>query len=144
MPGKTLSRIDLYEAVSREVGLPRSESAQLVERVLELVSDALVEDKQLKISSFGSFLVRPTPTRVGRNPKTGEEAVISSRHVLKFRPSPHMKDKVSGSRVLRQVPYETDQGNAALTSDTDPAESVANQVTNREDLFRQTEKRENP
>ena len=75
MAGKTLTRMDLSEAVFREVGLSRNESAGLVERVLELMSDSLVEGEQVKISSFGTFSVRSKTARVGRNPKTGEEAL---------------------------------------------------------------------
>lgn len=95
MAGKTLTRMDLSEAVFREVGLSRNESAQLVERVLELMSDALVDDEQVKISSFGTFSVRSKTARVGRNPKTGEEAPIPPRRVLTFRPSHRMKDRVA-------------------------------------------------
>jgi len=99
MTGKTLTRMDLSEAVFREVGLSRNESAQLVERVLELMSDSLVDDEQVKISSFGTFSVRSKTARVGRNPKTGEEAPIPPRRVLTFRPSHLMKDRVaSGNR----------------------------------------------
>jgi len=95
MAGKTLTRMDLSEAVFREVGLSRNESAQLVERVLELMSDSLVEGEQVKISSFGTFSVRSKTARVGRNPKTGEEAPIPPRRVLTFRPSHLMKDRVA-------------------------------------------------
>ena len=95
MVGKTLTRMDLSEAVFREVGLSRNESAQLVERVLELMSDSLVEGEQVKISSFGTFSVRSKTARVGRNPKTGEEAPIPPRRVLTFRPSHLMKDRVA-------------------------------------------------
>jgi integration host factor subunit alpha len=95
MSNKTLTRMDLSEAVFREVGLSRNESAQLVERVLELMSDALVEGEQVKISSFGTFSVRSKAARVGRNPKTGEEVPISPRRVLTFRPSHLMKDRVA-------------------------------------------------
>jgi len=95
MSAKTLTRMHLSEAVFREVGLSRNESAQLVERVLELMSDALVEDEQVKISSFGTFSVRSKTARVGRNPKTGEEVPISPRRVLTFRPSHLMKDRVA-------------------------------------------------
>ncbi|MBF9058822.1 integration host factor subunit alpha [Rhodobacterales bacterium HKCCSP123] len=95
MANKTLTRMDLSEAVFREVGLSRNESAQLVERVLELMSDALVEGEQVKISSFGTFSVRSKSARVGRNPKTGEEVPISPRRVLTFRPSHLMKDRVA-------------------------------------------------
>ena len=95
MAPKTLTRMDLSEAVFREVGLSRNESAQLVERVLEMMSDALVEGEQVKISSFGTLSVRSKTARVGRNPKTGEEVPISPRRVLTFRPSHLMKDRVA-------------------------------------------------
>jgi len=95
MSDKTLTRMDLSEAVFRAVGLSRNESAQLVERVLDLMSDALVEGEQVKISSFGTFSVRAKTARVGRNPKTGEEVPISPRRVMTFRPSHLMKDRVA-------------------------------------------------
>lgn len=95
MADKTLTRMDLSEAVFREVGLSRNESAQLVEAVLEQISDALVRGEQVKISSFGTFSVRNKSARVGRNPKTGEEVPINPRRVLTFRPSHLMKDRVA-------------------------------------------------
>ena len=95
MPNKTLTRMDLSEAVFREVGLSRNESAQLVEAVLEHMYDALVDGEQVKISSFGTFSVRDKTARVGRNPKTGEEVPINPRRVLTFRPSHLMKDRVA-------------------------------------------------
>ena len=95
MSGSTLTRMDLAEAVFREVGLSRSESAQLVESVLGHVMDALARGEQVKISSFGTFSVRDKGARMGRNPKTGEEVPIAPRRVLTFRPSHLMKDRVA-------------------------------------------------
>ncbi|MGJ8617445.1 MAG: integration host factor subunit alpha [Sulfitobacter sp.] len=95
MTNKTLTRMDLSEAVFREVGLSRNESSQLVESVLDHMSDALVAGEQVKISSFGTFSVRDKTARVGRNPKTGEEVPINPRRVLTFRPSHLMKDRVA-------------------------------------------------
>ena len=95
MTDNTLTRMDLSEAVFREVGLSRNESAQLVEGVLNHISDALVKGEQVKISSFGTFSVRSKSARVGRNPKTGEEVPINPRRVLTFRPSHLMKDRVA-------------------------------------------------
>ena len=95
---KTLTRMDLSEAIFREVGLSRNDSSQLVESVLQHMSDALVAGEQVKISSFGTFSVREKSARVGRNPKTGEEVPINPRRVLTFRPSHLMKERVaSGS-----------------------------------------------
>ena len=98
MSEKTLTRMDLSEAVFREVGLSRNESTDLVETVLQHMSDALVNGEQVKISSFGTFSVRDKNERVGRNPKTGEEAPIPPRRVLTFRPSHLMKDRVASGK----------------------------------------------
>ena len=99
MSESTLTRMDLSEAVFREVGLSRNESADLVETVLEHVSDALVSGESVKISSFGTFSIRSKNERIGRNPKTGEEVPIAPRRVLTFRPSHLMKDRVdSGNK----------------------------------------------
>lgn len=95
MSDKTLTRMDLSEAVFREVGLSRNDSAQLVESVLTYMSDALASGEQVKISSFGTFSVRDKSARVGRNPKTGEEVPINPRRVLTFRPSHLMKERVA-------------------------------------------------
>ncbi|MGR3572096.1 integration host factor subunit alpha [Brevirhabdus sp.] len=95
MAENTLTRMDLSEAVFREVGLSRNESAQLVESVLQHMSDALVAGETVKISSFGTFSIRDKSARVGRNPKTGEEVPILPRRVLTFRPSYLMKDRVA-------------------------------------------------
>ena len=92
---KTLTRSDLSEAVYREVGLSRTESADLVESILTHLSDALVAGETVKISSFGTFSVREKGARMGRNPKTGEEVPIEPRRVLVFRPSHILKDKIN-------------------------------------------------
>ena len=95
MTSSTLTRMDLSEAVFREVGLSRNESADLVEKVLQHMSDALVSGESVKISSFGTFSIRDKSQRVGRNPKTGEEVPILPRRVMTFRPSHLMKDRVA-------------------------------------------------
>jgi integration host factor subunit alpha len=95
MAGKTLTRMDLSEAVFREVGLSRNESSDLVETVLGTMSEALARGETVKISSFGTFSVRDKAQRIGRNPKTGEEVPILPRRVLSFRPSHLMKARVA-------------------------------------------------
>ncbi|MFN3232147.1 MAG: integration host factor subunit alpha [Alphaproteobacteria bacterium] len=95
MSGKTITRADLSEAIYKEVGLSRNESADLLESVLRIMSDKLVEGETVKISSFGSFVVRSKGSRMGRNPKTGEEVPIDPRRVLVFRPSQVLKSLVT-------------------------------------------------
>lgn len=95
MAGNTVTRAFLSEAVYEEVGLSRNESAQLVEAVLNEISDCLIGGEPVKISSFGSFSVRQKGGRIGRNPKTGEEVPIAPRRVLVFRPSHVLKEQVN-------------------------------------------------
>lgn len=95
MGGKTVTRADLCEAVYQKVGLSRTESAQLVEVVLDEISACVVRGEPVKLSSFGSFIVRQKSERVGRNPKTGEEVPISPRRVMVFKPSNVLKDRIN-------------------------------------------------
>lgn len=96
MGGKTLTRADLAEAVYRKVGLSRTESADLVESVIDEICDAIVRGETVKLSSFATFHVRDKNERVGRNPKTGEEVPILPRRVMTFKASNVLK-----SRILR-------------------------------------------
>ncbi len=95
MAGKTLTRADLSEAVHREVGLSRTESAELVKAIIDTVAEAVVTGDRVKLSSFGTFMVRHKGGRVGRNPKTGTEVPITPRRVLVFRPSQVMKSQIN-------------------------------------------------
>jgi integration host factor subunit alpha len=96
MTGKTVTRAELSEAVYRKVGLSRAESAELVEQVLGEISDSLAAEQDVKLSGFGSFLVRSKGERVGRNPKTGVEVPIEKRTVLMFKPSNVLKAQING------------------------------------------------
>jgi integration host factor subunit alpha len=86
----------LSEAVYQKVGLSRTESAALVESVLSEVCDTLARGETVKLSSFGSFLVRDKGQRVGRNPKTGIEVPIDPRRVMVFKPSNVLKARING------------------------------------------------
>ena len=97
MANRTHTRLDLTDAVYREVGLSRNECAELVESILGHVSESLVSGETVKISSFGTFQVRRKGARMGRNPKTGEEVPIEPRRVLVFRPSHILKDRINRS-----------------------------------------------
>ncbi len=97
MSNQTVTRADLAEAVYEQVGLSRNESADLVEAVLDEMSDTLAQGEYVKISSFGSFSVRQKGERIGRNPKTGVEVPILPRKVLVFKASHVLKDAINGN-----------------------------------------------
>lgn len=103
MGEKTITRADLAEAVFRKIGLSRTESAYLVESVLEEICSTIARGEGVKISSFGSFLVREKNERVGRNPKTGQEVPISPRRVAVFKPSNVMKDRILAAHEERST-----------------------------------------
>jgi len=96
MSGKTITRADLSEVVYQKVGLSRTESAALVELVLTELADSLARGENVKLSSFGSFIVLQKGERVGRNPKTGEEVPIEPRRVMVFKPSNILKQRING------------------------------------------------
>lgn len=91
----TLTRADLAEAINRKLGFSRSESLDLVEDILAKMCDALSDGKNVKISGFGSFILRDKKERVGRNPKTGVEVPITPRRVMTFRASQKLKERIA-------------------------------------------------
>lgn len=96
---RTITRVDLAEAVYQQVGLSRKESAALVEMVLDEMTNSLIAGASVKLSSFGSFVIRHKGERIGRNPKTGVEVPITERRVLVFKPSNVLKARINGLSV---------------------------------------------
>ena len=97
MERKTLTRQDISEALYRDVGLSKYESALMLQTVLEQISKALIDGETVKLSSFGTFTPRQKQERVGRNPKTGVTATINARRVISFKPSKLMKERINKS-----------------------------------------------
>jgi integration host factor subunit alpha len=95
MSGTTLTRADLSEAVYQKIGLSRTESSSLVELVLKEITGCLEGGETVKLSSFGSFVVRKKGQRIGRNPKTGKEVPISPRRVMVFKPSAELRRQIN-------------------------------------------------
>lgn len=91
----TLTRADLAEAINRKMGFSRAESLDLVESILERMCEAMAKGENVKISGFGSFVLRDKKERIGRNPKTGIEVPITPRRVMTFRASQLLKDKIA-------------------------------------------------
>ena len=92
---ETLTRAGLVKAVWLEVGLSRAESEHFVEAVIEELTAALAVGGKVTILNFGKFDLRDKVARPGRNPKTGEPAVVPARRVVSFRPSRKLKEGVN-------------------------------------------------
>lgn len=93
----TLTRADLADVINRKLGFSRAESLSLVESILSKMGDALADGENVKISGFGSFILRDKRERIGRNPKTGVEVPITPRRVLTFRASQKLKSRIADS-----------------------------------------------
>lgn len=88
---KTITRADVAETIYEEIGLSRKDSNDILDMILDEIVNELSSGKDVKLSSFGTFSLRDKKARAGRNPKTGVEAVISSRRVISFKPSQTMR-----------------------------------------------------
>ncbi len=101
MPENTLTRAEIVDRLVQKVGLTKQDSSNFLERVLELVCVELERDADVKFARFGNFVVRRKKARIGRNPKTGEEAPISARRVVSFKPSPLLRQRVEAAMSAR-------------------------------------------
>lgn len=95
---KTLTRSDIADAITEEFRVTKFNASEIVEDVLDEIATALTNGESVKIAGFGTFTVRNKKERMGRNPKTLEDAVISSRKSLSFKASP----------ILRKIVNEKD------------------------------------
>ena len=94
----TLTRADLAEALHREIGLSRADASGVVEQILKEMCEAMSHGENVKISGFGTFMLRDKSERIGRNPKTGVEVPIAPRRVLTFRASQMMRERIMSAR----------------------------------------------
>lgn len=92
---KTITRSDIAERIYEEVGISRKDSGDILDLMIEEIKDELVSGNDVKLSSFGSLLLRRKSPRVGRNPKTGVEAEISARTVISFKPSQILRRSIN-------------------------------------------------
>ena len=97
MPNATVTRADLAETLYREIGLSRLESAEMVESIIDYVSEALLRGEKVKLAGFGTSSLRDKNERVGRNPKTGKVVPITSRRVIVFKSSQVLRERVDSA-----------------------------------------------
>ncbi|MBS1983710.1 MAG: integration host factor subunit alpha [Bdellovibrionales bacterium] len=95
----TLTKVDIVERVSSRCGYSKLEAAELVEKVFEMLKDALGNGENVKISGFGNFVLRDKRSRKGRNPQTGEAMEISSRRVMSFKVSQVLKEAINSGKI---------------------------------------------
>ena len=94
-----MTKAEIVEQIYEKVGFSKKESAELVDRVFDIIKETLKEGEKVKISGFGNFVVREKNARKGRNPQTGEEIRLDARRVLTFKPSLVLKNTLNGDET---------------------------------------------
>ncbi len=92
MEKKNIKKIDLAMKVSKSTGLSLIEASDIVDLFFNVLSEGIVDDGEVKIMGLGTFIVKHKDQRIGRNPKTGKEAVIEARNVISFRPAKNLRN----------------------------------------------------
>lgn len=90
-----MTKADIAERIHQRIGFSKKEAAEHLEGVLNIIKKTLERGETVKISGFGSFVVRQKADRRGRNPQTGEDLTIDARRILTFKPSTVLKNSVN-------------------------------------------------
>ncbi|ABK99483.1 integration host factor subunit alpha [Pelobacter propionicus] len=93
-----MTKADIFEKVSSNLGYTKKESAELVEAVFSLIKSTLESGEKIKIAGFGNFEVKQKADRRGRNPQNGETITIEARRILTFKPSGVLKTAINGAK----------------------------------------------
>ena len=97
MVKKNFTRKDLSNNIFKNIGFSKNFSSKIIDSFFEILINHIIKFNKVKISSFGTFGVIKKRERIGRNPKTKEEAKISSRKIVKFKPSSIFKNKINNN-----------------------------------------------
>lgn len=90
-----MTKADIVEKIYEKIGFSKKESAELVDKVFDIIKETLEDGEKIKIAGFGNFVVKEKADRRGRNPQTGEEITISARKILTFKPSQVLKSTLN-------------------------------------------------
>jgi integration host factor subunit alpha len=95
---KNIIRADLANIINEKIGVPSVEASEIVDFVLDQLVEGLIKDGEVKIKNFGVFKLKHKKERIGRNPKTKEEKIISARNVVSFYPAKDFKNKINNNK----------------------------------------------
>ena len=90
-----MTKADIVDKIHTGIGLSKKDAIDMMEAVISIMKSTLEQGETLKISGFGSFVVKQKNDRRGRNPQTGESITINARRILTFKPSAVLKDAIN-------------------------------------------------
>ena len=94
----TITRSDFADRLRERFGLTMADAYKMVDVVFDEIRDALINGEEVKFAGLGSFKILEKSARMGRNPKTGQSAIISARRVAAFRPSNEFRERVASHK----------------------------------------------
>lgn len=97
-----MKKSDLVDAISGKAGMAKAQVQQMVDEVFDLIADGLAKGEKIDLRGFGTFSVRESAARTGRNPQTGEPISIPARRVPGFKPGKELKEKVNTNKAAAQ------------------------------------------
>ena len=92
-----LTKKDIVNSIYMQIGFSKKISETLLEDIFQIILKNIVNENKVKISKFGTFILRKKSSRIGRNPKTKKEAIISERNVILFKPSKEFKSTINNT-----------------------------------------------
>jgi integration host factor subunit alpha len=95
MKRSNLTRKELAQVINEKIGFSQRSAGELVDRVFDALKNELLAGEPIKLVQFGTFTVRKKSSRLGRNPRTGESMEITKRHMVSFRPSKTVREKIN-------------------------------------------------
>ena len=90
-----MTKAEIVEQVQSQANFSKTDSADIVDTLFEMIRKSLENGEDIKLPSFGNFNIREKRQRIGRNPKTGETTTITARKVVSFKPSQILRDRVN-------------------------------------------------
>ena len=105
-----MTKKDMTKAIAEEMGLTHGWATEVIQRVLDAITEALCEEGRLELRNFGVFEVRERKPRTARNPRTGETVQVPAKRVVSFKPGQKMAE-----RVVRLTKGRPGEGRVAAT-----------------------------
>lgn len=99
-----MTKRELVIRVANSLGMTQSDVAKIIEGAFDTISRTLADGERWELRDFGVFEVKTRASRIGRNPRTGDQVPVPERRVVTFRPGKKMKELISGEEVSGEAP----------------------------------------
>ncbi len=122
----TMTKRELVIRVANKLGMTQSDVAKVIEGTFDTISQTLAEGERWELRDFGVFEVKTRASRIGRNPRTGDQVPVPERRVVTFRPGKKMKELVSGTSDGEAYDDYEDSDDASETTSVPPSADSGN------------------